>query len=135
MSYMNLDGSEIRAEAMPAASRGATDDQLDLYLSEWEAEVTRRLGTLPASDAFLRGILRDLAAAQGMTKIARTDEDYQAARELRDEALERLGAYPHVEFGPDAGESFSFGVESTFDGDIAEAEIAAALAASEAESA
>ena len=44
----------------------------------------------------MRGILRDLAAAQGMTKIARTDEDYQAAREMRDEALERLGAYPAV---------------------------------------
>ena len=94
MPYMNLDASEIRAEAMPAASRGATDDDLEIYLAEWEAEVTRRLGELPEDDAFMRGILRDFAASQGMTKIARTDEDYAAATALHDSAQERLGAYP-----------------------------------------
>ena len=83
MSYMDLTASEIRSEAMPSANRGASDDDLTRYLEEWETEVTRRLGELPEDDAFMRGILRDLAAAQGMTKIARTDEDYQAARELQ----------------------------------------------------
>jgi hypothetical protein len=93
---MNLDASVVRTEAMPAANRGASNSQLETFLSEWEAELTRRLGELPENDAFLRGILRDLAAASGMRKIARTDEDYRAAQELHDSAIERLGAYPEV---------------------------------------
>ena len=114
---MNLDASEIRAEAMPAANRGASDDDLDRYLYEWETEVTRRLGELPEDDTFMRGILRDLAAAQGMTKIARTDEDYQAARELRDEALERLGAYPSAAPDSYGREIHSVPLTSNFDYD------------------
>ena len=94
---MNLDGTEIRDEAMPPGfNRGASAEDLETFLSEWEAEVTRRLGELPEDDAFMRGILRDLAASQGMTKIAVEDADYQAARELHDSAIERLGAYPVV---------------------------------------
>jgi hypothetical protein len=31
-----------------------------------------------------------------MRKIARSDEDYRAAQELHDSAIERLGAYPEV---------------------------------------
>jgi hypothetical protein len=81
---------------MPAANRGATDENLETFLSEWEAEVTRRLGELPEDDVFMRGILRDLAASSGMTKIARTDEDYAAATALHDSAIERLGAYPEA---------------------------------------
>lgn len=93
MSYMNLDASEIRSEAMPAANRGASDDNLDTFLAEWEAEVTRRLGELPVDDAFMRGILRDLTASSGMRKIASTEDEYQAAQELYDSAIDRLSAY------------------------------------------
>jgi len=131
MPYMDLTGDDIRVEAMPAASRGATDEHLLIYLAEWEAEVTRRLGELPEDDVFLRGILRDLAASMGMTKIARTQEDYDAADELREEALERLGAYPHVSLSDSSGGVYSLGVESTFDGPIADAEYEAELAAEE----
>jgi hypothetical protein len=92
--YMQLDGSEIRKEAMPASNRGASNNDLETFLSEWEVEVKRRLGDpLPANDPFLRGILRDLAASSGMHKIALTEEQHAAAEALKEAAEERLSVY------------------------------------------
>lgn len=95
MSYMNLDSDEIRTEAMlPPTERGVDNDTLEVFLSEWETDVSRRLGgTLPTDDPVMRGILRDLVASSAMRKIARSDEDRAAAREFHDSAIERLGAY------------------------------------------
>lgn len=112
MSYMNLDAGEIRSEAMPAASAGATDDNLDTYLAEWTAEVARRIGTLPTDDPFMRGILRDLAASSGMHKIATTPELHAAAEALKESAEERLSAY---EGGEQPTYSITMGIHPWWD--------------------
>lgn len=97
MPYMNLDGSEIRTEALEGATeRGVDNDTLEIYLSEWESNLTARLGTFPEDDPFFRGILRDLAASDALRKVARNEEDRLKAQELRASAMERLGAYDEL---------------------------------------
>jgi hypothetical protein len=91
MPYLGLDAQAIRG-VMPPASRGTSDDLLVEYLAEWEANLTRRFpeDELPASDLFLKGVLRDLAASSGMRKNATNDEEYRAADALYESAMGRL---------------------------------------------
>lgn len=91
--YMDLDAESVRA-VMPATNAGAKDPLIDDYLDERQLWLTRQLGgTLPEADRVIRGVLRDLAAAAAIRKLATNDEERRAADGLRNDAMERLASY------------------------------------------
>lgn len=100
--YMDLDADAVRA-VMPATNAGAKDPLIDEYLDERQLWLTRRLGgTLPTEDKVIRGVLRDLAAAAAIRKLATNDEERRAADGLRNDAMERLLSYENYSHSPDS---------------------------------
>lgn len=89
---MDLDADDIR-DVLPAAHRAAGRDLIEQFIEEWEGWVQKRIGPLPQSDAIMRGILRDLAAARTLLKLSDDEEGRLSARELKADALARLDFY------------------------------------------
>lgn len=92
-TYMDLTADDVR-EVLPSTNRGADDPLIEGYLEEKRLWLARYLsGSLPTDDAVVRGILRDLAAAAAMRKLATNDEERRGADGLRDDAMGRLDSY------------------------------------------
>ncbi|MCL6437219.1 MAG: hypothetical protein K6T51_01300 [Rubrobacteraceae bacterium] len=92
---MDLTAAEVRSDAMPPASRGASDVLIERYLEEWERYLMLTItGPFPEDDVYLRGILRDLAGASAAKKVAADNDAYDRAQRQMDAAMERLSSYP-----------------------------------------
>lgn len=100
--------SEVRQEVLPPQSGGVDQPTLARYIREAEGRVSLALGGLPENDV-VRGIVRDVAGARALMKLARTLEDMREARELLNAATDTLKDY--IKQGGEGGvEGYTEGV-------------------------
>lgn len=100
--------SEVRQEVLPPSSGGVSPQALARYIREAEGRIKLSLGgTLPNNDT-IRGIVRDIAGARALMKLAQNLEDYREANELASFAREALKDY--IAQGGESEGGFSEGV-------------------------
>lgn len=77
---------------LPSAARDTDPALVDAFVSEAVSRAEHTVGPLPADDAEIKGIVRDLAAARTLEKVmgAQSRESVELAVNMRRDALARL---------------------------------------------